>query len=169
MNQRIAFRLGTLLILLLVVAFQASAQEATIVGTVTDPTGALVPSANITITNTDTGLIQQFQSNTAGEYVAPSLHIGHYLVRAEAAGFKLAQRKDVVLQVGDRIRLDFKLEIGSASEQITVEAAPRRAVGFERGQQHDQRAAVGGHRHQWPEHLFARDALAGRFQRHERN
>ena len=124
MNHRIAFRLATLCILLLAVAFQVSAQDATIVGTVTDPTGASVPNANISIKNTDTGLIQQFKSNTAGEFVAPSLHIGHYLVRAEAAGFKPMERKDVVLQVGDRIRLDFSLEVGTATEQMTVEASP---------------------------------------------
>jgi hypothetical protein len=124
MNHRIAFRLGTFLIILLAIAFQVSAQEATIVGTVTDPTGATVPNANVKITNTDTGLMRQFASNMAGEYVAPSLHIGKYLVRAEAAGFKSVEQKDVVLQVGDRIRIDFKLEIGNATEQITVEATP---------------------------------------------
>jgi hypothetical protein len=124
MNHRIAFRIGTLLIVLLAIAFQVSAQEATIVGTVTDPTGATVPSANITITNTDTGQARLFPSNEVGEYVAPSLHIGRYVIRAEAAGFKSVEHKDVVLQVGDRIRIDFKLEIGSATEQITVEAAP---------------------------------------------
>jgi len=124
MNHRFAFRLATFCILLLAVAFQASAQEATIVGTVMDPSGAMVPNAKIIIRNTDTGLLQQFQSNTAGEFVAPSLHIGHYLVRAEASGFKPVERKDVVLQVGDRIRLDFNLEVGNATEQVTVEAAP---------------------------------------------
>jgi len=113
-----------LLIILLSVSLPAFAQEATVVGTVTDPTGATVPGANISITNTDTGVVQQFQSNTAGEFVAPSLHIGHYTVRAEAAGFKAVQHKDLVLQVGDRIRVDFKLELGNATEQITVEAAP---------------------------------------------
>ena len=113
-----------LLIVLLFFGLPAFAQEATIVGTVTDPTGATVPNANISITNTDTGQVSQFQSNTAGEFVAPSLHIGHYLLRAEAKGFKAVQHKDVVLQVGDRTRIDFSLEIGNATEQITVEASP---------------------------------------------
>jgi len=105
-------------------AFLAMAQEATIVGTVTDPTGAAVPGASIAITNTETGLVSQFQSNTAGEYVAPSLQIGHYTLRAEAKGFKSAEKKDLQLQVGDRVRVDFALEIGAPTEQITVEAAP---------------------------------------------
>jgi hypothetical protein len=59
-----------------------------------------------------------------GEYVAPSLHIGRYVVHAEAAGFKSVEQKDVVLQVGDRARVDFQLEVGAATEQVTVEAAP---------------------------------------------
>ena len=76
MNHRMVLRLGALFIILLAVAFQAFAQEATILGTVTDPTGATVPAATIRITNTDTGRGQTFQSNATGEYVAPSLHIG---------------------------------------------------------------------------------------------
>jgi hypothetical protein len=101
----------------------AFAQEATIVGTVTDPTGATVPGANIAVTNTDTGQVVRLQSNGAGEYVAPSLQIGHYVVRAEARGFKSVDHMGVVLQVGDRERIDFSLEVGTAAEQITVEAA----------------------------------------------
>jgi hypothetical protein len=112
------------LVVALGLASSAFAQEATIVGTVTDPTGAAVPKAAIAITNVDTGQVRQFESNEAGEYVAPSLHIGRYVVRAEAKGFKPIEHKDVVLQVGDRNRIDFSLEIGAASEAITVEAAP---------------------------------------------
>src|SRR6516225_5324253 len=88
MNHRIVLRLGALLIVLLGLAFQAFAQEATILGTVTDPTGATVPAATIRITNTDTGRAQTFPSNATGEYAAPSLQIGRYVVRAEASGFK---------------------------------------------------------------------------------
>jgi len=124
MNHRLVLRFGVLLIVFLAVALQVSAQEATIVGTVTDPTGATVPNATIKITNTDTGRVTVFPTNTAGEYVAPSLHIGRYVVRAEAPGFRPVEQKDVVLQVGDRDRVDFKLEVGNATEQVTVEATP---------------------------------------------
>ncbi len=103
-------------------ASQAFAQEATIVGTVTDPTGATVPNASITITNTDTGVSRNLPTNGDGQYVAPDLHIGHYLVRATATGFKGAEQKDLVLAVGDRTRIDFKLQVGSAQETVTVEA-----------------------------------------------
>lgn len=105
-------------------AFQALAQEATIVGTVTDPSGAAVPNVSVTITNTDTGLVTQLTTNDVGQYVAPKLHIGHYEIVAKGSGFKVEQQKGVVLQVGDRRRVDFALQMGGAQETVTVEAAP---------------------------------------------
>jgi len=107
---------------LAVFATSALAQEATIVGTVTDPTGANVPNATITITNNDTGVQRTLPTNGDGQYVAPDLHIGNYVVRVNAAGFKVAEQKGITLNVGDRTRIDFKLEVGSAQEQVTVEA-----------------------------------------------
>ena len=102
----------------------ALAQEATIVGTVSDPSNAAVPNVAIRITNTDTNQVRHISSNEAGQFVVPDLHIGHYVVRAEAAGFKVAERTDIVLAVGDRTRVDFKLELGSTQQSITVEATP---------------------------------------------
>jgi len=109
-------------VFLLLFATQAFSQEATIVGTISDPTGLAVVNANVTITNTDTGISRTLASNADGQFVAPQLHIGHYTVRAQATGFKVAERKDIVLQVGDRLRVDFSLQVGNAKETITVEA-----------------------------------------------
>jgi Carboxypeptidase regulatory-like domain len=100
----------------------AFAQEATIVGTVTDPSGAAVPNASITLTNTETGASRTLNSSSDGQFVAPDLHIGHYTARATASGFKVAEQKNITLTVGDRLRLDIKLQVGSAQEQVTVEA-----------------------------------------------
>jgi len=94
-----------------------------IVGTVTDPTGAAVPNASITITNLETGLARTLTTSGNGDYVAPDLHIGRYTVRAEVAGFKVTEQKDIVLAVGDRARVDIKLQVGSNKEEVTVEAA----------------------------------------------
>ena len=121
-------RTGTRLAILfaaffVIFAFQALAQEATIVGTVTDPSGAAVPNVSITITDLDTGLSRSLTTSADGQYVAPDLHIGHYSVRATASGFKAAEQKGITLAVNDRTRADFKLAVGSATEQITVEAA----------------------------------------------
>ena len=109
---------------LLVLAFAtvASAQQATIVGTVTDPSGAAVPGVQITITNTDTGIVQHLTTNSAGQYAAVDVNIGHYTAKADASGFKAAEKTGIVLQVGDRTRVDFALEIGATTESVKVEA-----------------------------------------------
>jgi len=115
-------RLAVLFLLVGGFAFHAFAQEATILGTVSDPSGAAVANASITLVNSETGEQRKIATNGEGQYVAPSLHIGRYAVRAQATGFKVGERKDIVLQVGDRSRVDFKLEVGNAQETVTVEA-----------------------------------------------
>jgi Carboxypeptidase regulatory-like domain len=123
--KRVGFRILLLMFGLLgAFAVQALAQEATIVGTVTDPSGAAVPNAAITITNVDTARVTSIKTNEAGQYIAPELHIGSYTVHAEATGFKSADQTGVVLAVGDRTRIDFKLELGTTRQTVTVEATP---------------------------------------------
>ena len=100
----------------------AGAQQATVVGTVTDPAGAALPNVTITVTNIESGVARSIQTNTAGQYVVPDLNIGRYSVKAEAPGFKATEQKNVDLQVGDRDRLDFQLQVGEVQETITVEA-----------------------------------------------
>src|SRR5882724_6969267 len=97
-------------------------QNATIVGTVTDPSGGVMPNVNITVTNTETGWTRTIPTNDSGQYVVPNIQIGHYTVKAEASGFKIAEQKDVVLSVGDRLRLDFQMKMGTSAETVTVEA-----------------------------------------------
>jgi hypothetical protein len=119
------FRLRFLFVLLVaLIGFSAStfAQQATIVGTVTDPSGAVVPNVDVTLTNTDTGKSLVIPTNDAGQYVAVDLQVGHYLVKAEAKGFKAAEQKDIVLTIGARIRVDFQMQMGAAQETVTVEA-----------------------------------------------
>jgi len=124
MSQSNFIRFLVFCVLVLVFACTASAQEATIVGTVTDPSGAAVPGVAVSIVNTDTGIIRQITTNDTGQYVAPDVHIGHYTVRVEATGFKPSEKNDIVLQIGDRTRVDFALEIGTATESVKVEANP---------------------------------------------
>src|ERR1700675_846673 len=119
------FRLRFLFILLVaLIGFSAStlAQQATIVGTVADPSGAVVPNVNVTLTNVDTGRSVVIPTNDAGQYVAVDLQIGHYTVKAESKGFKVSEQKNIVLTVGDRIRVDFQMQMGAAQEPVTVEA-----------------------------------------------
>ncbi len=119
---------------LLFASLQAFAQEATIVGTVTDPSGAVVANAKITATSAETGVARTITTNESGQYVLPGVHIGHYDVKAEGAGLKIAEQKGVVLQVGDRARVDFQMQVGAATESVTVEAASIR-VQTETGEQ----------------------------------
>jgi hypothetical protein len=111
-----------LTVALLALPFLALGQEATIVGTVTDPGGAVVPNVTVTVIDLDTGHTRTITTNDSGQYVVPNLAIGHYKLRVEASGFKVEERQNVVLNVGDRTRIDFQLAIGTASETISVEA-----------------------------------------------
>src|SRR5215469_14775361 len=121
-------------IVLAAFSLAAVAQQATIVGTVSDASGAAVPNVKITITSKESGAVRDFQTNGDGQYVAPDLNIGHYSIRAEASGFKVSEKKDVVLQVGDRDRVDFQMQVGGTQETVTVEANPVR-VQTESGEQ----------------------------------
>jgi hypothetical protein len=102
----------------------ASAQEATIVGTVTDPSGAVIPNVGILVTNVDTGAVRTLATNDAGQYVVPGLLIGKYDLEAQASGFKAEEYKGVVLDVNDRIRVDFQMQLGQIADAIVVESNP---------------------------------------------
>jgi len=111
-----------LFLLLFLMPAVSFAQNATIVGTVTDPSGAVMPNVNVTATNAATGWTRTIPTNDAGQYVVPDIQIGHYNIKAEASGFKVSEQKDVLLQVGDRLRVDFQMKVGTSSETVTVEA-----------------------------------------------
>ena len=97
-------------------------QVATLLGTVTDASGAVLPNVTITITNTATGVTKTAVTNEAGAYTFPGLQIGSYDVKATGQGFKVETRTGVVLNAADRVRSDFQMAVGSTSETITVEA-----------------------------------------------
>jgi hypothetical protein len=95
---------------------------ATIVGTVTDPSGAVISGAQVTVTNTGTGQERTVTTNSSGAYQAPQLQIGAYSVSATAPGFKKYEATNIVLNVNDTIRVDASLQVGQATESITVSA-----------------------------------------------
>ncbi len=110
--------------LLMLFAPWAAAQEGTILGTVTDPSGAAVPNASVTIHNVNTGADRKVTTNSVGYYAAPDLAIGQYTVSVEAQGFKLAQNTGVNLTVAESLTQNFSLQLGTTHETVTVEAAP---------------------------------------------
>ena len=114
-------------VLLLIVATAAMlpAQETTgtILGNVTDTSGASVPNARITITNTDRNTEQRvLTSNGTGDFSAPQLPIGHYSIRVEATGFKNYQQSGITLNVNDRHAVAVRLDVGNVQETVNVQA-----------------------------------------------
>lgn len=115
----------TMIQILVCAGLTAFGQEfrATINGTVTDPSGAVVPGATIEIRNLATNALFTAQTNEAGLYVAPFIPPGRYIVSAGGEGFKRSVREDVEVRVGDRLRLDFQLELGAVTEGVVVSAS----------------------------------------------
>jgi hypothetical protein len=108
---------------LIPVALAAQAVTGTILGVVSDDTGAVVPGATVTLTHTATGLSRAVTTDANGEYTAPSLPTGKYTVVAELAGFKKVTLSDVDLGVDQHVRINVKLEVGAVSEMMTVTGA----------------------------------------------
>lgn len=116
------YLVGLLLLLLGFSSLAFGQVEATLVGTVTDPSGSVIPNVAITVTQTATGEVRSTVTNDAGQYTLPDLHIGPYSVKADAPGFAVAQKTGVVLNVGDRARIDFDMKLGTTQQSVTVEA-----------------------------------------------
>src|ERR1039457_5655965 len=115
-------RIACLVAAIIMLAGIAGAQESrgTIQGTIKDPQGGAVPDAMVLITNTGTGTSVHLKSNATDRYAAPLLLPGTYSVSAEAPGFKKIVRSGVVLQLSDVMDVDVALQIGAATESVTV-------------------------------------------------
>ncbi|MCS7315307.1 MAG: carboxypeptidase regulatory-like domain-containing protein [Bryobacterales bacterium] len=118
-------RFRTLIVVAVLVCAPAGAQvtTGTILGTVRDSTGAAVPAAQITITETNKGTSLQFVTDETGAYHAPFLSPGTYSVTVEKPGFKRQVRSGILLQVDQRARVDITLEVGQLTETVDVVAA----------------------------------------------
>lgn len=117
-------RICFLVVLLVCAATAAKAQEfrATIAGQVTDPSGAVIPNAQITVTNQETGVKSTTVSNAGGQYAIPFLIPGKYSITGTAAGFSEYTRRDITLQSGDKLGVDLPLVVGAQTTQINVSA-----------------------------------------------
>jgi hypothetical protein len=101
----------------------AQQETATIAGTVTDATGAVVPNAVVVVTNVQTGISVRTEATEAGTYVVPSLRPGDYSIAVERKGFQKTVRTGVTLQVAQVARIDVTLQAGALSESVEVVAA----------------------------------------------
>jgi len=116
---RVLFCVGWLLLALAGAAYSQTT-FASITGTVTDATGAVVPLATVTATNIETNIKTTARSNAEGNYTIAQLKEGTYTVRAEAAGFKSFVADKVGLTARDVRRLDVKLEVGDVATEVKV-------------------------------------------------
>jgi hypothetical protein len=111
----------SVLCLLLLTATQLRAQETgDIVGTVTDASGAVVPSATVTLTNVGTSVSQTATTTSSGDYIFNLLQVGTYTVKVEAKGFKTFSAPNVALSAGDRARVDAKMSVGDVTQTVEV-------------------------------------------------
>ncbi len=123
---RVRYALVILLgVLLLVPAGAMWAQNAqgTIVGHVTDPSGAVIAGAKVTVTDLSDNIVHTVVTNSDGDYTLPGLDPGPYSVTAEAKGFSQVAVNNVTLEVQQTLRQDFRMTVGSVSSTVEVSAS----------------------------------------------
>ena len=131
MNRKLGQSNFVVLVLFAVMAFGvvvpirvlAQVTGATLSGAVTDPSGAVIPNAQVSIKNTATGVVTNGTTNSAGLYTVPNLLPGPYEVTTSAAGFGAEVRSGITLTVGQQQLLNVALRLGKASQTISVTSA----------------------------------------------
>ncbi|HEX4947154.1 MAG TPA: carboxypeptidase-like regulatory domain-containing protein, partial [Blastocatellia bacterium] len=101
----------------------AQTTSTTILGTVTDATGAVLPNAKVIVTNTGTGQKRETTTSSTGDFSFPLLDVGLYDVTVEAAGFKQGTRRGIVLEINEKVRVDFALQVGATTELVEITAS----------------------------------------------
>ena len=96
-----------------------------IVGTISDSTGASAPQVTVSARNLDTNVVQQTTTNTQGYYEFPLLPAGRYQLSAEAAGFQKTLSQPFILNTGSRPRIDIQLQLGAVNQSVEVTATAR--------------------------------------------
>src|SRR5678809_165454 len=104
------------LLVLSVCAAYAQRDLATLVGTVTDPSGGVVPNAKVTITEVGTGQVYNILTSSGGEFLRPALKPSTYNITVSAPGFRSAEQKDILLKSGERTGVNFVLSIGDVNQ-----------------------------------------------------
>jgi Carboxypeptidase regulatory-like domain len=97
-------------------------ENATVTGAVLDPTGAVIPNVEISLTNTATGQIRQAASNASGIYTFANVGVGHFNLDATAPGFEKFTRTDIVVNTDQTLKEDVTLTVGNAAQTVTVQA-----------------------------------------------
>ncbi|HUB17345.1 MAG TPA: carboxypeptidase regulatory-like domain-containing protein [Acidobacteriaceae bacterium] len=119
------FAKSVLVVMVVAAAFIGTswAQEnAELTGSVTDPSGAVVPNAKVKVTNAATGEIRTATTNGDGLYVFAAMHIGSYNLQVEAPGFRSYRKTGIVMNVAATVREDISLQVGGGNQTVTVQA-----------------------------------------------
>ena len=118
---------SAVLALVLIASFtsvlRAQSTNASVAGRVTDPSKAVLVAAKVTAISTDTNIRYEGMTNEAADYYLTNLPPGTYRLEIEKSGFKKLIKPEVTLHVQDTLKIEFEMELGSASESITVESA----------------------------------------------
>ena len=101
----------------------AQMDEGAIVGVVTDSAGAAIPSAQVTVTDTLTGLVLTTKTNSTGDYFFAPIKTGNYTIRASAPNFETTEQDNIVVHVTDRLNIPLSLKPGNVSTTVTVTSA----------------------------------------------
>src|ERR1700676_2299125 len=109
-------------ILIVISPLLSAQQTGSIVGTVADPTGAVVAHAKVTLTNTATRDIRSATTNSEGFFAFSGAVAGDYAVKIESQGFRSAQQSGIHLSPGDRRNVNVALAVGTATQDVTVDA-----------------------------------------------
>jgi hypothetical protein len=120
--QRFGSALAAVPLFLALTSVKAQTATATVSGTVTDASGALVAGARVEVRNVGTGITKPTTSDNQGRYRVPELIVGDYEIQASQSGFQTIVRKGVTLTVGSEAVIDFSLPVGQAQQTVTVEA-----------------------------------------------
>ena len=115
-------RIALLLVLVAALAWTQTLDTG-ILGTVTDPSGAVVANASVSITQTATGVKRTTQTGADGKYEVRYLVPGEYSVEVQAQGFRTARASNIVIQINQQARLDFPLQVGEVQQTLEVTAA----------------------------------------------
>jgi len=115
------------LVLLLSATFvsvaRAQVEQGRFVGQITDPQGAVIPGANVKLTNEGTNIVHKAVTNSTGQYVITPVPAGQYILSVTAPGFATTTTSSIEVQVGQIVREDLKLKIGASSQSVEVTAA----------------------------------------------
>lgn len=98
-------------------------ENAAVLGTVSDPNGAIVQQAQVRLLNVDTGVVQQVITDSKGDYQFLEVHVGKYQVKVDASGFKVAQSDNFLVNAGARQRVNLALQVGDTGQVVEVKSA----------------------------------------------